>query len=77
MPRRTPGPTAAELETEMNDWNAHKPVGTVVDYRSYPSADAKRTKTTGEAFVLSGHTVCVMLEGVSGCVALDACAPVQ
>ena len=33
------------------------------------------TKTRSEAWVLSGHTAVVMVEGVSGCVALEAVRP--
>ncbi len=47
-------------------------IGTVVDYRSHPRAEPRRTKTTSEPWILGGHTRVVMVAGVSGCVALDA-----
>jgi hypothetical protein len=36
----------------------------------------KTTRTRSAAYVLSGHTAVVFVDGVSGCVALDAVNPV-
>lgn len=54
-------------------WNLAHSIGTRVRY--FPVVDGIRyveTTTRSEAFVLSGHTAVVFIEGVSGCVALDA-----
>ena len=34
-------------------------------------------RTVSEASILSGHTSVVWLDGERGCVALDACAPIE
>ena len=62
-------------------WNQRFPVGTRVHYWSVlPDArgrggKAKYTVTRSEAYVLSGHTAVVFVEGVSGCVALSHLDP--
>ncbi len=74
--------SGAELEAECIVWNHKHPIGTPVLYRSvtgYKAGETLRwpppmeTKTRSEAYVLSGHTAVVFVEGVAGCVALDAC----
>lgn len=57
-------------------WNARYRPGQVVEYQSHPEAPARTVHTRSEAFVLSGHTACISLEGVRGVVALSACRPV-
>ena len=67
----------AELLQRCRKWNLAHPVGSEVRYHPVINGPEYRLrKTRGEAFVLSGHTACVFLEGESGCVALDACVPV-
>lgn len=57
-------------------WNLEVPPGTVVNYRSVKDGPVTKTAlTTGQAYVMSGHTAVVHLEGVAGCVALDHCEP--
>jgi hypothetical protein len=64
----------AELDRQVADWNLTVPIGSEVEYHPVIGEPAYRTgKTRSAAFVLSGHTACVFLEGVAGCVALDAC----
>jgi len=61
------------------DWNRRHQIGTEVEYHSV-IGDTKpgvRYKTRSSAELLSGHTAVVWLEGKSGCVALDACVPVE
>lgn len=48
-------------------WNTAHPVGTIVDYVSYPNGPPRRTVTRSEAQVLSGHTAVIWLKGVAGC----------
>lgn len=63
----------AELDAEVLRWNAQHKTGTEVIYHPVIGEKAgKRTRTRSAAFVLSGHTACVFVEGVSGCVALEA-----
>jgi hypothetical protein len=69
--------TAGELADLVADWNTRYPVGTKVKY--FPVIGGLRygeTKTLTAAWVLSGHTAVINVEGVSGCVALEACRPV-
>lgn len=70
-------PSAAILEQRCRDFNAQWPVGTLVKYHPVIGAPAYRERRirTG-AYVLSGHTAVLFLDGESGCVALDACEPI-
>lgn len=68
---------AQKAREEADRWNARYRPGQVVEYQSHPEAPARTVHTRSEAFVLSGHTACVSLEGVRGVVALSACRPVQ
>lgn len=74
---RRPRPkTAGELADLVADWNTRYPVGTKVKY--FPVMGRLHygeTKTVTPAWVLSGHTAVINVEGVAGCVALDACRP--
>jgi len=66
------------LEKRCAQWNAKHPIGTEVEYHPVIGAPAFRLrKTRTQAQVLSGHTAVVWLEGESGCVALEACVPVN
>lgn len=70
MPTRK---TLKTLERECREWNAKHAIGTVVKY--FPiigGSDFREHATRSEASVLSGHTAVIWLDGVSGCVALDA-----
>ena len=67
-------PDMADLMLQAKRWNEAHPVGTEVLYHPViGGTEARRRRTRSEAFVLSGHTVCVFLEDETGCVALDAC----
>jgi hypothetical protein len=62
------------LERECQEWNEKNPIGTSVQFHPVIGGLGYRVrKTRTEAYVLSGHTAVVFLEGESGCVALDAC----
>lgn len=60
---------------EAEVWNAEHRPGIDVEYRLDDGA-VKRTKTTSEAWMLSGHTAVILLAGVSGCYRLDRVTPV-
>lgn len=59
----------------VDNWNTKHPVGTKVSYLK-DNKESIVTYTKKEAFLLSGHTACVMLEGVSHVVALEKVSPV-
>jgi hypothetical protein len=61
---------AARLQDECDRWNAANPVGVAVDYTD-DLGKVTATKTRSEAYVLSGHSCVVFLEGKSGCYALE------
>lgn len=77
MPRpkqRTP----AQLQAICEAWNEDVPVGAEVKYHHVIGEEAHTLhKTKTKAQVLSGHTPVVWLEGVPGCVALEACEPME
>lgn len=64
--------TLKTLERECQEWNAKHAIGTVVKYFPIIGGDFCEHSTRSEASVLSGHTAVIWLDGVSGCVALDA-----
>jgi hypothetical protein len=70
-------PNLKQLEATVAAWNRSHPVGTpVVRYKLIaPLREATETKTRSEAWVLSGHSAVVMVEGVSGCVVLESVIP--
>lgn len=61
-----------KLAKAVEAFNAAHPVGTVVEYRKHPTAEPLTSITRSEAWVLEEHTAVVLVEAVSGCVALDA-----
>jgi hypothetical protein len=71
-------PHVRMLELQVENWNLKWPIGTEVDF--HPVIDnpvCRRRKTRSKADILSGHTAVIWLEGESGCVALEACVPVE
>lgn len=69
---RRPRASSPALQRKVDRFNSAHAVGTAVTYRSHPTADPFETRTRSAAWVLSGHTAVVMVEGVAGGVALDA-----
>lgn len=68
-----------QLEKQANDWNSANPVGTpVMRYKLInPLSEGNATKTRSEAWVMGGHSVVVMVEGVSGGVLLESVKPIK
>lgn len=65
--------SAAQLAAQVASFNENAPVGTEVFYHPVIGGiESRRTKVTHAAYVLSGHTAVCFVEGVRGCVALDA-----
>lgn len=62
-----------KAEKQVERWNERYPAGSEVTYHS--ASKQLATKTKGEAFVLSGHTACIFVEGIRGCVAVSALIP--
>lgn len=62
--------SADGLLRRCDEWNSRHPVGTDV-FLTLDNGDEKRTKTRSEAWVLSGHTAVIQVEGVAGCYALE------
>jgi hypothetical protein len=63
----------AKLEKMVADFNKRHSVGSVVQYhRIIGEGVGDPTKTRSEAWILSGHSAVVMVEGVSGCMPIDA-----
>ena len=66
-----------KLEAGASRWNANYPPGTpVTRYRLIePLREPEETRTRSEAWVMGGHSVMVMVEGVSGGVLLESVVP--
>lgn len=70
--------SASALIERCRQWNVAYPIGAEVEYHSVINADRHvLTRTNSVAYVLSGHTAVCFVDGVSGCVALDALVPVN
>jgi hypothetical protein len=79
MTHKTSIQIQAEAQEKVAAWNTQHTVGVDVLYvpvMQFPIKNQKHTKTRSEAWVLSGHTAVIMLDGISGCVCLDACTPI-
>lgn len=59
-----------KLQAQCDRFNAECPVGTEVLVKTDTQANII-TKTRSAAYVLSGHTPVVFVEGISGCYLLD------
>ncbi|SEI14682.1 hypothetical protein [Paraburkholderia hospita] len=69
--------TSGKLVRDVADWNRRHRVGAFVKYhRIIGEGEGFATRTRSEAWLLGGHTAVVMVEGVSGCVALAAVSKV-
>lgn len=66
--------TEAQLQAQCDGWNNHHPIGTAVTLRSDDGSDVA-TATRSAAWVLSGHTAVIMVDGVTGCYLLDRLTP--
>jgi hypothetical protein len=58
-------PSVTDQIRAVSDWNDRYPVGTPVTVEK-DSGEIVATKTRSSAWMLSGHTAVVMLEGISG-----------
>lgn len=69
-------PNVAKLQAQCDAFNAAHPVGARVMLKKDFAPEPIETKTRSEAQVLSGHSVVIWLEGVTGCYALDCVSPI-
>ena len=67
-------PSAKKLADAVARWNAAHEIGAKVIVR-LDSGETRETFTRGEAYVLSGHSAVISLEGISGCYLLDRVRP--
>ena len=67
-------PNIDKLNATVSNWNESMPVGSKVTRYALikPLRMGKDTKTRSEAWVMGGHSVMVMVEGVSGGVLLES-----
>lgn len=63
-------------QAKCDDFNAHYPVGSVVDLQKN-NGQILRTVTRSKAEVLSGHSAVIWVKGVSGCYDLDRVTPIR
>jgi hypothetical protein len=62
----------------VEGWNQHYPVGTPVRFwTGCKEGEGRVSRTRSEAFLLGGHTACVMVEGHSSGVALTHVEPLE
>lgn len=61
---------AIRLAEQAAAWTAAHPIGSPVRYHSHPS-HSHLTKVRSAAWVLSGHTVVAMVDGIAGGVNVD------
>ncbi len=62
--------SAKAEQVKCDLWNGHHVIGVEVDVR-LDDGTTKRTRTNSAAWVLSGHTAVILLEGISGAYALS------
>lgn len=68
-------PNVEALHRQCDDFNARYPVGQIVTVRK-DGGEVVSTTTRSKAEVLSGHSVVIWLDGISGCYLLDRVIPV-
>lgn len=66
----------AKLQAECDKFNADNQVGASVTVL-LDGGEVRKTATTSEAQVLSGHSAVIWLKGVSGCYLLDRVTPLE
>jgi hypothetical protein len=73
-----PIPSLTDLTQKAADWNARYPVGTRVTRYALinPLREPTVTRTRSKAWVMSGHSVMVLVDSVSGGVLLESVVPI-
>lgn len=71
-------PNLDQLQKQANNWNEKFPIGTsVTRYKLInPLREGSETQTRSEAWVMGGHSVMIMVKGVSGGVLLESVVPI-
>lgn len=68
------------IEEVAERWNEKNPIGTPVKrylFTNPRSDEAGNTKTRSKAWVMGGHSVVVLVDGVSGAVDIDCLQPLE
>lgn len=63
-----------QLQAACDKFNAAHQIGAAVSVE-LDSGEVRKTVTTSEAQVLSGHTAVIWLDGISGCYDLERVTP--
>lgn len=66
----------ARVDADVKFWNEEHAIGTPVIV-TRDNGEELRTKTRSAAWVLSGHSAVIMVDGISGCYALERVRPVR
>ncbi len=69
-------PSQRELQLEVENWNLKHGIGVAVRVTK-DNGTIVKTVTTSRAYLLSGHTPVVMVEGISGCYLLSRVKPIE
>ncbi len=64
----------AALNARVDDWNQQYPIGTTVTVQR-DNGNVLHTQTRSQAWVLSGHTAVIMVNGIAGGYDLDRVRP--
>lgn len=64
-----------KMQAECDEWNAAYPIGTEVMLDKDFVDDPFATKTRSAASIMSGHSVVIWLENISGCYLLSHVTP--
>ncbi len=64
-----------KMQRECDDWNSRYPIGTDVLLDKDFVDELVPTKTKSKAQILSGHSVVIWLENISGCYLLSHVTP--
>ncbi|MBP2230784.1 hypothetical protein J2847_004093 [Azospirillum agricola] len=67
-------PTLSQLQAQVEAWNADHPIGSPVVVR-LDTGETRHTITRSSAYVLSGHSAVIFLDGIRGCYLLDRVRP--
>lgn len=63
-----------DKQKQVDDWNKLHPIGTAVILTKDSGVEIK-TWTVSKAELLSGHTLVIWLQGISGCYMLSCVRP--
>jgi len=68
-------PSLMEMQRQVELFNHGIPEGSPVTYKR-DDGSVLRTKTRSSAYMMSGHTPVVFVDGIAGCVLLNRVSPI-